>query len=266
MANDRDAGRNDWAVILGGSSGLGLATAQKLAAHGYAVIVVHRDRKAHAPRIESDFGAIAEQGNGFLSYNADATLPEKRAELIRAISESLPAGAKIKVLVHSIAKGNLKPMYTPNGRELDQQDFQITINAMALSLYDWTRGLLKAGLFHEDTRIISFTSEGSRRALPNYAAVSAAKACLEALTRSIALEFAPLGIKANCIQAGVTETASLAMIPDHEKIKEHALKRNPQGRLTRPGDVANMAYLLTRDEARWITGTIITADGGESLG
>ncbi len=265
MAKDPDSGRNDWAIILGGSTGLGLATARKLASHGYSIIVVHRDRKAHTPQIESDFASITALGIGFLSYNVDATLADKRAEVIRNISQSLVGGAKIRVLVHSIAKGNLKPMYSQQGRELEHQDFQITINAMALSLYDWTRELLKAGLFHEDTRIISFTSEGSTRALPNYAAVSAAKASLEAITRSIALEFAPLGIKANCIQAGVTETASLAMIPDYEKIREHALKRNPHGRLTCPEDVANVVYLLSREEARWITGTVIRADGGESL-
>lgn len=136
---------------------------------------------------------------------------------------------------------------------------------MALSLYDWTKALVTADLFAEDTRIVSFTSEGNTKALPNYSAVSVAKVALEALTRSIALEFAPIGIKANCIQAGITMTKSLSMIPGFEKIKENALKRNPQNRLTVPEDVANAVYLLTMDEAKWITGTVIKVDGGESL-
>ena len=73
-------------------------------------------------------------------------------------------------------------------------------------------------MFSGDTRIISFTSEGSTRSWPGYAAVSVAKVTLEALTRSIALEFATVGIKANCIQAGVTETKALSLIPGHEKL------------------------------------------------
>ncbi len=136
---------------------------------------------------------------------------------------------------------------------------------MALSLYDWTKSLHDKNMFSEDTRIISFTSEGSTKAWPGYAAVSAAKATLEALTRSIALEFAAVGIKANCIQAGATETRAFSLIPGHEKLKESALRRNPNGRLTNPEDVANVVYLLTTEEARWITGTVIKVDGGESL-
>lgn len=265
MITDSHQEKSEWAVILGGSSGLGLATARKLAAHGYPVVIIHRDRKVHLPRIESDFEEIAANGYGFLSYNADATNAEKRAEMIRNIGQNLPPGARIKVLVHSIAKGNLKPMHSRDKRELDLQDFQVTLDAMALSLYTWVRELQKEGLLSADVRVISFTSEGSTRALQNYAAVSVAKASLEAITRSIALEFAPLGIKANCIQAGVTETTSLAMIPGSEKIKEYALRRNPNGRLTQPEDVANVVYLLCTEEAKWITGTVIKVDGGESL-
>ena len=81
----------------------------------------------------------------------------------------------------------------------------------------------------------------------------------------MALEFATIGIKANCIQAGIVETASFKMIPGSEHIKENALNRNPNNRLTLPEDVANVVYLLTREEAKWITGTVIKVDGGEHL-
>ncbi|MBT8313215.1 MAG: SDR family oxidoreductase, partial [Maribacter sp.] len=148
---------------------------------------------------------------------------------------------------------------------LTDQDLKITLEAMALSLYDWTKALIKADLFAADARIISFTSEGNSRSLANYAAVSVAKVALESLTRSIALEFAPLGIKANCIQAGITPTKSFEMIPGFQKNKADALKRNPNNRLTTPEDIANAVYLLTMDEAKWITGTVIKVDGGESL-
>ncbi len=254
-----------WALILGGSSGLGLATAKKLARHGYHVLIMHRDRRAAMDEIEKDFTEIRSYGNDFLSMNVDVLNADKRAGIISDIQQQLPQGHLIKVMVHSVAKGTLKPMYSRSEASLSDTDFRITFNAMALSLYDWTKALVTADLFAEDTRIVSFTSEGNTKALPNYSAVSVAKVALEALTRSIALEFAPIGIKANCIQAGITMTKSLSMIPGFEKIKENALKRNPQNRLTLPEDVANAVYLLTMDEAKWITGTVIKVDGGESL-
>ncbi|MBT8300056.1 MAG: SDR family oxidoreductase, partial [Maribacter sp.] len=107
--------------------------------------------------------------------------------------------------------------------------------------------------------------EGNKRVAANYAAVSVAKVALESLTRSMALEFAPIGIKANCIQAGITQTKSFEMIPGYKKYLSDALERNPNNRLTTPEDVANAVYLLTKDEAKWITGTVIKVDGGESL-
>ena len=136
---------------------------------------------------------------------------------------------------------------------------------MALSLYDWVKELFEEGLFASDARVLSFTSEGNRKAIRNYGAVSTAKVALEAISRNIALEFAPYGIRANCIQAGITDTRSLRMIPGNEKMKEQALERNPFHRLTTPEDVANVVYLLCRDEAAWINGAIIPVDGGEII-
>lgn len=253
-----------WALILGGSSGLGLATAKKLGSEGYNVIVIHRDRKSDLPEIEAAFKLIEGNNVRCINFNADAVNPDKQNELVKEISELLD-GEKLKVLVHSIAKGNLKPMYAIDDNELNNQDFQLTINAMAISLYDWVKALLNQDLFSNDARVIAYTSEGNSKVLPNYAAVSAAKVTLEAIVRNIALEFASIGIKANCIQAGVTDTKSMRMIPNSDLILEEALRRNPNERLTTPEDVANAAYLLTTEEAKWITGTIIKVDGGESL-
>lgn len=273
---DQNSTPRPCALILGGSSGLGLATAKKLARQGYDIIIVHRDRKCDLKEITSHFENITLSGSRLCALNADATNPDKRIQMLGDIEAFLDEGnaQRIRVLVHSIAKGNLKmmrPEVMPgtasqeNTRTLSNDDLQLTLNAMALSLYDWTKMLVEAELFADDTRIISFTSEGSTKAWPGYAAVSAAKATLESLTRSIALEFATLGIKANCIQAGTTDTRSFQMIPGHETLKKNALERNPNKRLTRPEDVANAAYLLTTREAEWITGTVIKVDGGESL-
>lgn len=254
--------QHTWAIILGGSSGLGLASAKKLAENGMNICIIYRNTRVELPEIEQEFETIKSNGISFLSFNVDALQDEKRQEIIHQIKSEIGSN-KVKCLIHSIAKGSLKSMTSENSLSTD--DFLITINAMAISLYDWTKAIFEAELFHHDARIISFTSEGSLKPIPNYGAVSAAKATLESISRQIAFEFAPFGIKCNCIQAGVTNTKSLQLIPNSEKIKEIAIKRNPFKRLTEPEDVANVVYLLCKEEAKWINGTIIKVDGGESL-
>jgi enoyl-[acyl-carrier protein] reductase I len=265
MQNAKKNHSSQFALILGGSSGLGLATAKKLAREGFDIIILHRDRNADMQLIEKEYETITLSGSRLLTLNRDALNLDKRSDILMAIKAFLGSVGKIKVMVHSIAKGSLKPMRSSNENTLNNTDFHITMEAMAISLYDWTKTLSESGLLDADTRIISFTSEGNSRAWRNYAAVSAAKAALEAITRNIALEFAPLGIKANCIQAGITDTRSFQMIPGHGILKKNARSRNPQGRLTTPEDIANVVYLLTTEEARWISGSVIKVDGGESL-
>ena len=109
------------------------------------------------------------------------------------------------------------------------------------------------------------TSEGSSVAWKGYAAVSMAKGVLENLCRSMAVEFAPYGIRTNIIQAGVTDTPALRMIPGSKKVAAFARSRNPFKRLTTPEDIAGVIYLLCMDESSWINGTIIRADGGEQI-
>ncbi len=257
--------KNEWALVLGGSSGLGLATAKKLAKHGLHICVVHRNSRSQKEEIENEFQEIKNENVQFLSFNIDALNTDKRDLVLASLQDKLGEKGKVKTLVHSIAKGNLKPMVSEDNQTLQNDDFQITINAMAISLYDWFKAVFDKNLFSEDARIISFTSEGNTKPWQNYAAVSAAKVTLEAISRNIALEFASFGIRANCIQAGVTNTASLNLIPNADEIKKHTIKRNPFQKLTTPEDVANAAYLLCKDEASWINGTILKVDGGESL-
>lgn len=257
--------KNYWALVLGGSAGLGLASAKKLALHGCNIIIVHRNSKADASITEQEFDSIRSTGVKLISFNKDAISVEKRGIMIQDIQEKLGEEGKIRVLLHSIAKGNLKPMIADDNAALQNDDFHLTLESMAISLYDWTKILFEKRLFAADARIISFTSEGNKKAFKTYAAVSAAKAALEAITRNIALEFAPYGIRANCIQAGVTNTLSFRMIPGHEELEDAAMKRNPFKKLTTPEDVANVVYLLSKDEAAWINGTTIITDGGEHI-
>lgn len=251
-----------WAVVLGGSSGLGFASAKKLAENGMNVCVVYRSPRAEAQIVETNFFQIRKTGVDFLEFNADALNSDKQIEILSKLKHAMGDG-KVRVLLHSIAKGNLKPMEGENS--LSPDDFRTTLDAMATSLYDWTKLLFNAGLFAGDARILAFTSEGSQKPWKHYAAVSAAKAALEAISRSIALEFAPYGIRSNCIQAGVTDTAALRMIPGSGELAKQSVARNPFGRLTTPEDVASVVYLLARDEAAWINGAVIPVNGGEHL-
>lgn len=252
-----------WALILGGSSGLGLASAFKLARHGMNICIVHRNSRSEMESIEASFNDIRAMGVQLLTFNADLLNTEKRAEILQELKTTLGNAGSVRCLLHSIAKGNLKAMASEPVLQTD--DFQITLNNMAISLYDWVQGVYGQALFAKDARVLSFTSEGNKKAWKHYAAVSAAKAALEAITRNIALEFAPYGIRANCIQAGVTDTPSLARIPGSTALMEHSIQRNPFKRLTTPEDIANMVYLLCKDEAAWLNGTVIPVDGGEQI-
>jgi len=258
--------QNQWAIILGASSGLGLATAKKLAQHGLNLCLVYRARRADLEGIKKEFEDIVSKNKvQLIHFNSDVIKEEKRTAVLEELMNKMGEVDKVKVLVHSIAKGNLKPMLSEETPVLKNDDFHLTIENMAISLYDWTKHVFNKNLFSADARIISFTSEGNQKAWKNYGAVSAAKVVLEAITRNIALEFAPYGITANCIQAGVTETLSFQMIPGSDTLKSHTLERNPFKRLTKPEDVANVVYLLTKDEAKWINGAIIPVNGGEHL-
>lgn len=306
---------NEWALILGGSSGFGLASAKKLASLGMNIFIVHRDRRGAMATIQPAFDEIKSLGVSFRACNTDALSPQGQAEIITALQETLGSDQKIKLLLHSIALGNLKPIapslvtitdsattamdhlaasFSVSSDHLQQQlsvhheqfpalalldpttsqnqaligdeDMANTIYNMGTSLLTYTQKLHFAHLFAADARVVGLTSEGNEVAWKGYAAISAAKVALESICRSIAVEFAVHGIRANIIQAGVTDTPALRLIPGNQRIKAVAKMKNPFKRLTRPEDVANVVALLAMPEAAWINGAIIRADGGERIG
>ena len=99
---------SSWAVVLGGSSGFGLATAQKLAEHGMNVCIVHRDRRGAMSRIEPEFEKIRGLGVELVTHNVDALREDKRDEVLDALGGTLGSEGRVRVLLHSIAFGNLK--------------------------------------------------------------------------------------------------------------------------------------------------------------
>ena len=99
---------DDWALILGGSSGFGLATAKKLAKRAMSICVVHRDRRGAMGRIEPEFDRIRNRGVVLLAFNKDALNAEVRSEILDELAEALGEVGRIRVVLHSIAFGNLK--------------------------------------------------------------------------------------------------------------------------------------------------------------
>lgn len=254
---------------------MGLASAKKLAASGMNLFIVHRDRRGSMARIEADFDEIRAHGVNLIAMNTDALSADARQGICTMIADNIGEG-KIKVLLHSIALGNLKPAAPEldnadeanaqsNSNLLNEEDFGQTIYNMGTSLLFWVQDLQKRRLFDSDARVLGLTSEGNQIAWKGYAAVSAAKCALESVSRAIAKEFAPHGIRCNILQPGITDTPALRLIPGSGDMKDNAIRRNPFGRLTTPDDVANAVYLLSLPEAAWINGALLRIDGGEAV-
>lgn len=294
-----------WAIVLGASSGLGLACAKQLARDGFAICAVFREPRQRLPEVHAALDEMRSFAPAVLDLNVNALSADGMAEVLTALSGALGAEQRVHVLVHSIARGCVKPLAAaslagvgaarcsvsaesspeelfaaayraqrarrvgvsePKPEELLQlRDIELTIEAMGTNLFSWVMALFNRGFFAKDARVVGLTSEGARRVWRGYAAVSAAKAALETIVKALAVELGPFGIRANLVQAGITDTPSLRMIPEQELLKLTAVQRNPLGRLTQPSDVANAVSLLCRPEAAWINGTTLVVDGGEQL-
>jgi NAD(P)-dependent dehydrogenase (short-subunit alcohol dehydrogenase family) len=112
--------------------------------------------------------------------------------------------------------------------------------------------------------VVAFTSLGAWRVTPGYASIAAAKGALESAIRYLAAELAPRGVTVNAIRGGPVDTDSLRSFSFFGEVEAESVRRLP-GRLGRPEDLAPLAAYLLGPGARWITGQVITADGGFSL-
>lgn len=250
---------NQWALLLGGSSGLGYATALKLAKSGCNLVIIHRDPGFMQAEIELRKKKLDETGVTHLWFSIDATNEQK----VSAFIEEWDAKKPFSLVLHSIARGHVKPLKGENA--LDWKDLQLTNDAMSLSLWLWCKKLKEHHLLANPSRIIAFSSEGAQHVLPNYTAVAMAKSSLERLIQYMAVDWFHEGISCNSIRVGATQTAATERISGWDTFAEMTKKRNPGRRMTTPEDAANAVYLLMLPEAQWINGSVITVDGGESL-
>jgi enoyl-[acyl-carrier protein] reductase III len=259
---------NEWALILGASSGFGGAAAVEFARHGMNIFGVHLDRQGTMPAVQQIIKDIKHAGCEAVFYNMNAADGIKRGETLDDIQERFSAlpHATVRVLLHSLAFGTLKPYIAKKPDEaVSQAQMEMTIDVMANSLVYWVQGLIGRGLLKKGGRVFAMTSSGGHSVLPSYGAVSAAKSALESHIRQLAMELGPLGITANALMAGVTDTPALRKIPGAVRMLDVARAKNPGGRLTTPEDVAQAMVLLCEDAAHWVSGNVLGIDGGEDI-
>ncbi len=259
---------DQWALILGASSGFGEATARTLAARGFHVCGVHLDRRAGMKHVDEITAAVREAGRHALFFNVNAADHDKRRQVVDALAQRFgeDGGGSVRVLMHSLAFGSLSPFVGAEPARLaTPAQMEMTLNVMAHSLVYWVQDTVARNLLVRGSRVVAMTSAGSTRVWPGYGPVSAAKAALEAHIRQLAFELGPRGITVNAIRAGVTDTPAFRKIPGADYMAEQVRMRNPSGRMTEPSDVAGVIAMLAADEAQWITGTVIGVDGGEDI-
>ena len=258
-----------WALVLGASSGFGDAISVALARAGLHVFGVHLDRKATAPNAERVAADVRAHGREARFFNMNAADADRRAEAVAAMDALLAdrgETGRLRVLVHSLAFGTLKPFVAHSATDaVTAAQMDMTLDVMAHTLVYWTQDVVSRGLMREGGRIYAMTSSGGTRVLPSYGPVSAAKAALESHVRQLAMELAPRGITVNAIRAGVTATPAAQKIPGYDRIEASARAHNPSGRITTPDDVARAVVVLAHPDMHWITGNVIGVDGGEDI-
>lgn len=241
------------ALITGASRGIGRAIALELARRGVHIVVNFlRHEKAAADTVRK----IESCGRKALLIRANVGAPREIRELVARVKNF--SEGQLDFLIHNAALATFKPLL-----ELRKNQFDLSIDINTWALVELARQLLPL-LKHHSARIVVLSSRGAQRALPHYACAGASKAAVEALVRYLAAELGPTGIRVNALSAGPVLTDSLKAFPEFDQMMETAA-RAPLGRIGSPEDIARSVALLCSPDADWITGQVITADGGLSI-
>ncbi len=241
------------AIITGGGSGIGLAIAEKFVKQGYNTIIIGRDQQ----KLET---ARAVLGQNCFPVQLDLDQLEKIPGLVQSIIND---HGQIHVLVNN-AGINMKKEFT----EVSDADFQKIINTNVTAVFALSREVVKCMLEKNiKGSIINISSMASQYGIPKVIAYTASKSAIEGMTRAMASELSPKGIRVNCIAPGfiATDMSAKALNNDPER-KARALGRTPMGMLGEPVDIGDAAIFLASDEAKFITGVVLPVDGGNSIG
>jgi enoyl-[acyl-carrier protein] reductase III len=249
--------RGKTALITGSGRGIGRAIALHFASLGADVVVNFFRNRAPAEETAAEIRALERRA---LVVKANIGALDELDSLFAAVGAEFGG---LDFLIHNAASGYNRPAMEQKARGWE---WTMNINARAL-LFAAQRAvplMRKRG----GGAIVSISSPGANRVLPDYVLVGASKAALEAITRYLAVELAPENIVVNAISPGVVLTDALKHFADRwdqQTIIERAQAHTPAGRLLTPQDVAELAAFLCSPAAWMIRGQVITIDGGATL-
>lgn len=240
------------AIVTGGGSGLGFAIAQKFVNAGIITIIAGRD-KTKLDNAKEQLGPLC---------HARPCDVSNLASIPGFVSALLAEFGQIDILVNN-AGINLKKEFT----EVTDEDFQTIITTNVTAVFSMSREVVKHMLPRETGVIINISSMAAQYGLPKVIAYSASKTAIDGMTRAMAVELSPKGIRVNAIAPGFIYSAMTekALNSDPER-KAKVFGRTPMGHMGQPEDIGNAAAFLVSDAAKYITGIIMPVDGGNSIG
>lgn len=247
------------ALVTGSGRGIGRMIALRLAREGADMVVNYFRNREPA---EATAAAIRALGRRVHVVRADVGKPD---DLERLVDESAARLGGPDILVHNAASGYNRPVME---QRVKGWDWTLNINARAALFLAQRAAPLMAE--RGGGAIVTISSIGAQRVLPEYVVVGASKAALEAVTRYLAVELAPLNIVVNAVSAGMVQTDALQHFPSmrdqFEERVAYALERTPAGQVLTSEDVAGVVTFLCSPDAAMIRGQTILVDGGASLG
>jgi len=243
---------NKIAIVTGGGSGIGLAIAERFTKANIITIIVGRNNEKLA-------NARQKLGELCIPFSFDLNDLKKIPALVDDIIKQF---GRIDVLINN-AGINMKKEFT----EVSDDDFQSIIHTNVSSMFSLSREVVKVMLKNENGCIINISSMASQYGLPKVIAYTASKSAIEGMTKAMATELSPKGIRVNCIAPGfiATDMSAKALNSDAER-KQKVLSRTPMGKLGTPADIGDAAFFLASDAAKYITGIVMPVDGGNAIG
>lgn len=239
------------AVITGAADGIGLAMAQVFAAAGHRVLLADLDGARAAER-------AAALGPGHLGAAVDVSREAEVAALAALAAERL---GPVDVLVNN---AGIADRHLPSLAQ-DMDHFARVLDVNLTGTFLVTRLFGAAMVARGRGAVVNIGSIAGVAGMPRRNAYGAAKAGILSLTRAMACEWAPAGVRINAIVPGYVETGLVRALIDDGRIDAARLRRRiPLGRLARPEDIARAALFLASDDAAYITGTALAVDGGWS--
>jgi NAD(P)-dependent dehydrogenase (short-subunit alcohol dehydrogenase family) len=237
------------AIVTGAASGIGLGIAQLFVKEGAKVVFSDID--------ESGKAAADVAGGNALFIQCDISDTESVKNLI---AKTLEALGTINILVNNAGIVRQNPI-----SETSDEEWNAVINTNLKGPFLLTREVLPTFEKNGQGKIVNTASIAGIIGYENLSSYCASKGGIIAMTRALALEFAPKKINVNCICPGAIKTGMTKMIEENETMLKQTLMVIPAGRMGDPIDIANAALYLASDESDYVTGTSIVVDGGWSV-